>query len=142
MSKWAIFFTNMKCNQSIGIMVRMFTNGPGNLASILDRVIPKTQKMVLDAPFLSTLEMKVWIKGKWNNTEKGLAPFLRPWCSRYWKRRLQVTLDYGQSTYLRTHTYTFRQLKKTVFYSKYIHHHQDNGIVSLLQSIPISQCSW
>ena len=27
-----------------GMMVRVFTNGPGNLGSITGRVIPKTQK--------------------------------------------------------------------------------------------------
>ena len=34
-------------------MVRMFTNGLGDLGSILGRVIPKTPKMVLDATLLS-----------------------------------------------------------------------------------------
>ena len=33
----------------IGMMVRMFTNGPGDLGSIPGRVISKTQKMVLNA---------------------------------------------------------------------------------------------
>ena len=33
----------------IGIMVRVFTNGPGDLGSITGQVIPKTEKMVLDA---------------------------------------------------------------------------------------------
>ena len=40
-------------------MIRVFVNGPGNLGSIPGRVIPKTQKRVLDA-----LHYKVWIKGK------------------------------------------------------------------------------
>ena len=31
----------------IAMMVRVFTNGPGDLLSIPGRVIPKTQKMVL-----------------------------------------------------------------------------------------------
>ena len=38
----------------------MFTNGPGNLG----RVIPKTQKMLLDPSLLNTQHYKVWIKGK------------------------------------------------------------------------------
>ena len=33
----------------IGLAVRVFANGPGDLGSIPGRVIPKTQKMVLDA---------------------------------------------------------------------------------------------
>ena len=45
-------------------MSRVFTDGPGDLSSIPGRVIPKTQKMVLDAAFLSTQNYKVRIKGK------------------------------------------------------------------------------
>ena len=41
-----------------------FTNGPGDQGSIPDRVIPKTQKMVLDAALLNTQPYKVRIKGK------------------------------------------------------------------------------
>ena len=32
----------------------VFANGPGDLGSIPGRVIPKTQKMVPDAPLLNT----------------------------------------------------------------------------------------
>ena len=46
------------------MMVRVFTNGPIDLGSILGRVIPKTQKMVLDASLLNTQHYKVRIKGK------------------------------------------------------------------------------
>ena len=42
----------------------VFTNGHGDLGSILGRVIPKTQKMVLDATLLNTQHYKVKIKGK------------------------------------------------------------------------------
>ena len=48
----------------ISIMVRVFANGPGDLGSIPVRVIPKTQKMVLDATLLNTLHYKVGIKSK------------------------------------------------------------------------------
>ena len=48
----------------IGIMVRVFANGPGEKGSIPGRVIPKTQKMVLDASLLNTQHYKVWIKVK------------------------------------------------------------------------------
>ena len=47
-----------------GIMVRVFANGWGDLDSIPGRVIPKTQKMVLDATSLNTQHYKVRIKGK------------------------------------------------------------------------------
>ena len=46
------------------LMVRVFANGPGDLGPIPGRVIPKTQKMVLDASFHNTQFYKVRIKGK------------------------------------------------------------------------------
>ena len=45
-------------------MSRVFANGPGDRGSIPGCVIPKTQKMVLDAALLSTQHYKVRIKGK------------------------------------------------------------------------------
>ena len=48
----------------IGLAVRVFANGPGDLGSIPGRVIPKTQKMQLDASLLNTQHYKVRIKGK------------------------------------------------------------------------------
>ena len=45
-------------------MVGVFANGPGELGSIPGRVIPKTQKIVLDATLINTQHYKVQIKGK------------------------------------------------------------------------------
>ena len=45
-------------------MRRVFANGLADRGSILGRVIPKTQNMVLDAALLSTQCYKVNIKGK------------------------------------------------------------------------------
>ena len=45
-------------------MVRMFVNGLGDLSSIPGQVIPKTQKMIVDATLLNTQHYKVRIKGK------------------------------------------------------------------------------
>ena len=45
-------------------MRRVFANGPGDRSSIPGRVIPKTQKMGLDAALLNTQHYKVMIKGK------------------------------------------------------------------------------
>ena len=42
----------------------LFVNGPEDQGSIPGWVIPKTQKMVLNATLLSTQNYKVWIKGK------------------------------------------------------------------------------
>ena len=48
----------------IGLAVRVFANDPEDLSSIPGRVIPMTQKMVLDASLLNTQHYKVRIKGK------------------------------------------------------------------------------
>ena len=45
-------------------MSRVFASGPGGRGSIPGRVIPKTQKMVLDAALFNTQHYKVRIKGK------------------------------------------------------------------------------
>ena len=52
-------------NRSICLMSRVFANGPeDHWGSIPGWVIPKTQKMVLDAALLNTQHYKVRIKGK------------------------------------------------------------------------------
>ena len=48
----------------IGMMVRVFADGPGDLGSIPGRVILKTLKMVLDVSLLNTQHYKVGIQGK------------------------------------------------------------------------------
>ena len=48
----------------LGLMGRVFENGPGDLGSIPGRVIPKTLKMVLDTSLFKTQQYKVRIKGK------------------------------------------------------------------------------
>ena len=45
-------------------MSRAFANGPGDRGSILDGVIPKTQKMGLHVAVLNTEHYTVRIKGK------------------------------------------------------------------------------
>ena len=83
-----------------GLAVRVFANGPGDLGSISGRVIPKTQKMVLDASLLNTQHYKVRIKGKVEPSREGVAPSPTSWCSSYRKGSLRVTLDYGRQLYL------------------------------------------
>ncbi len=83
----------------IGMMVRVFTYGPGDLGSIPGRVIPKTQKMVLDASLLNTQHYKVQIKGKVKQSREGVAPSPTTWCSSYRKGSLRVTLDYGRQLF-------------------------------------------
>ena len=59
---------------AIGLMIRVFANGLGDQGSIPGQIIPKSQKMVLDAALLSTQHCKMMIKGKveqsreWNST--------------------------------------------------------------------------
>ena len=48
----------------MGLTSRVFANGPRDQGSIPGRVIPKTQKMVLDATMLNTQLYKVRIKNK------------------------------------------------------------------------------
>ena len=57
----SFFFSD---NRAIGLMSRVFTNGPGDRGSILGWVIPKIQKMVLDTALLNNQHYKVSIKGK------------------------------------------------------------------------------
>ena len=45
-------------------MSGVFINDQGERGSIPGRVIPKTQKIVLDAASLNTQDYNVWIKGK------------------------------------------------------------------------------
>ena len=48
----------------IGLVGRVFANGPGDLGLISGRVLPKTLKMVLDTSLLNTRKYKVCIEGK------------------------------------------------------------------------------
>ena len=41
-------------SQVVGVMSRVLVNGPGDQGSIPGQVIPKTQKIVLDAALLNT----------------------------------------------------------------------------------------
>ena len=56
---WYLWF-----NRAIGLMSRVFANGPENWGSTPGWIIPKTQKMVLGAGLLNTQHYKVRIKGK------------------------------------------------------------------------------
>ena len=93
----------MICVPDIGLAVRVFANGPGDWGSIPGRVIPKTQKMVLDASLLNTQHYKVRIKDKVEQSREGVAPSPTPWCSSYRKGSLRVTLDYGCQLYFYLH---------------------------------------
>ena len=91
--------------KNTGHWPRVFANGPGDLGSIPGRVIPKTQKMVLDAALLNTQHCKVRIKSKVEQSREGVAPSPTHWCSSYRKGSLRVTLDYGCQLYLYIHAH-------------------------------------
>ena len=64
------------CKPAHCLVGKVFANGPGDLGSILGRVIPKTQKMVLDAFLLNTQQYKVRIKDKVEqSSERSSAPY-------------------------------------------------------------------
>ena len=54
----------------IGLEGKVFINSPGDLGSILLRIIPMTLKMVLDTSLLSTQQYKEHIKGKVENSRE------------------------------------------------------------------------
>ena len=53
----------------------IWPNGPGDLGSILGRIILKTLKMVLDTSLLNTKQHKVCIKGKVEQSRERSSAF-------------------------------------------------------------------
>ena len=96
----------------IGLMSKVIANDPGDQGSISGRVIPKTQKMVLDAVLLNTQHYKVRIGVKWSNPGKAVVPSPTPPCNSDWKGSLWVTLDEGRQHYFYLH-----RLEKTCILS-------------------------
>ena len=64
----------------IGIAVKVFANGPGDLGSIPGRVIPKTQKWYLMTPCFILCIIRYGSRVKWSNPGKGVTPSPTPWC--------------------------------------------------------------
>ena len=88
------YFKKDKFYRLIGLMSWVLVNGPGDLGSILGRVIPKTLKMVFDTSLLNPQQNNVCIKGKVEQSrERSSAPPTSRCCS-YWKESLLVALDY------------------------------------------------
>ena len=55
---------NAQLHFFLGLVGRVFANGPGDLCSILGSVIPKTLKIVLVTSLLNIQHYDVRIKGK------------------------------------------------------------------------------
>ena len=60
----------MVSTRLIGLVSRVFANGPGDLVFIPDRVISKTLKMLLDSSLLNTQQYNIRIKGKEEQSRK------------------------------------------------------------------------
>ena len=78
----------------IGITVKVFANGTGDRDSISGRVIPKTQKIELDATLFNTQYYK------WSSPLKGVLPL----------RHLGVlAIDCGRPTYIYIYIYIYEE---------------------------------
>ena len=80
----------------------VYATWPKGRDSIPGRVLPKTQRLVLDSSLLNTQPYTVQIKGKWSNTGKLLAPLTSP-CSSYWNTSLRV----AQLVYIYIYIYIY-----------------------------------
>ena len=80
----------MFSHRFIDLVGRVFANGPRNVGSIPDRVIPKALKTVLYTSLLNTQKSKVNIKGKVEQSRESSSAL--PYTS--------VALDYGHQLYL------------------------------------------
>ena len=84
----------------MGIMFAVFNNGLWDRGLILGWVIPKIQKCYMIPPCLTFSIIKHGSRVSGAIQRKWVAPFPTPQCRSYKKRNLQVTIDYGRSTYL------------------------------------------
>ena len=66
--------------------VRVFANGLGDLGSVPGQVIPKTQKMVLDASLLNSQHYKVRNESKMKQYKGGIALSSSPLCIEPFKK--------------------------------------------------------
>ena len=87
-NEYCILYGSIKCfsNWLVGLVGRVFANGPGDRGSIPGRVIPNNLKMVVDTFLLNTQQYKVHMEGKVEQSrerssvvaiEKGV--FWSPW---------------------------------------------------------------
>ena len=92
---WAGSYTTSIFKQNtVGPVGIVFANGPRDLGSIPDRLMPKTLKWYWIPPCLTLSNITYLSRVKWSNPEKGVALYPTPWCSSYWKGSLLVALDH------------------------------------------------
>ena len=63
--------------------IYIYIYGPGDLCSILSRIIPKTQKWYLMPTCLTLNIIRYGSRVKWSNPWKRVAPSPTPWCNNY-----------------------------------------------------------
>ena len=73
--------------------------------SILGSVMPKNKKVILDASWFNTQHKKVWIKGKWSNPQKEVAPSPTPAVAIEKGAFGSSSTTVGQHTHTHTHTH-------------------------------------
>ena len=69
-------------NRLIGLVGKVFANGPGDLGSIPGCVIPKTLKILIP-PGLTLSNIRYISRVKWSNPGKGVVPSPTPRCRSY-----------------------------------------------------------
>ena len=75
------------------MMVRVFTNGPGELVQSLVESYQRLKKWYLMHPCLTLSNIRYGSRVKWSHPGKGVVPSPTPWCSSNQKGSLRVTLD-------------------------------------------------
>ena len=93
-------------------MSRVFAIGLVDRCSNPGRVIPKTQKMVLDAALLNTQHCKVWI-----NPGNGVTPFLHLGVVAIEKE----PFDYGRQLYKLTCANSHTHIQRDIYIYIYIY---------------------
>ena len=83
----------------IGLMGRVFTNGPGDQVQSQVESYQRLLKWYLIPPCLTLSNIRDLSRVKWSNPKKRVAPFPIPQCSSYRKGSLRVTLDYIRQLY-------------------------------------------
>ena len=72
--KWGLTFPCYR--EKKWSLLDYYINGPGDLGSIPSPVIPKTQKMLLDAVLFSTQHYKVKIKAQMEQSREWISALL------------------------------------------------------------------
>ena len=75
--KQRVTILNIKSLHTLGLVVRVFTKGPGDPSSIPGRVILKTLKMVLDTSLLNSI-IRYVSRVKRSNPRNGVTPSSTP----------------------------------------------------------------